>query len=327
VQEEEEEAGVYSLHQVKGRQQRDPPLTMSVELDGRVIEMEVDTGASRSLISAETFAAELGSQPPLQPTQVRLHTYSGEQIPVEGRIRVGVRVQDGEVEELELLVVSGRGSSLVGRNWLRRLRPDLWTVKQVQEEPGQSSRVRHLLSEFNDVFAEGLGTYTGPPVSLKLKESAKPRFLKARNVPFALKEKVEAQLQREIEQGILVPVEHSEFASPIVPVLKADGNIRVCADFKQTLNPNIEADTYPLPKIDELFAKLTGGKRFSKLDLSQAYMQLPLDAESQELCTVNTHKGLLRYTRLPFGVSCCRRVSAQDGLPVAEDIWHHLIHR
>ena len=107
-----------------------------------------------------------------------------------------------------------------------------------------------------------------------------------------MKDKVEKQLQREIAQGILLPVECSKFASPIVPVMKADGSVRICGDFKQTLNPNIEVDTYPLPRIEELFAKLAGGVKFTKLDLSQAYMQLPLDEESQKLCTINTHKGL-----------------------------------
>jgi hypothetical protein len=122
-------------------------------------------------------------------------------------------------------------------------------------------------------------------------------------VPFALKAKVEQQLEKEIAQGILVPVAASEFASPIVPVLKSDGSVRICADFKRTVNLAVEPDTYPLPRIEELFAKMVGGKQFTKLDLSQAYIQLPLDTDAQELCTVNTSKGLLRYTRLPFGES------------------------
>ena len=55
--------------------------------------------------------------------------------------------------------------------------------------------------------------------------------------------------------------------------------------------------------MDELLANLSGGKYFSKLDMSQAYLQLPLDEESKGLVTVNTHKELYRYNRLPFGVS------------------------
>ena len=59
----------------------------------------------------------------------------------------------------------------------------------------------------------------------------------------------------------------------------------------------------PLPRIKELFASVSGGKVFSKVDLSHAYLQLQLDKSSQEYVTINTHHGLYRYTCLPFGVA------------------------
>jgi hypothetical protein len=122
-------------------------------------------------------------------------------------------------------------------------------------------------------------------------------------VPFAIRELVEKQLDEEVRQGILKPVQFSAWASPIVAVLKSDKkSVRVCADFKQTLNPATESDHYPPPVIRDLFAQLAGGQRFSKLDLRSAYLQLPLDEQSQAYCTVNTSRGLMQYTRLPFGV-------------------------
>ena len=70
-----------------------------------------------------------------------------------------------------------------------------------------------------------------------------------------------------------------------------------------TLNPLLEIDQYPLPKPEELFTAVTGGNKFTKLDLSQAYKQMLLDDDSKDLVTINTHRGLYRYTRLPFGIA------------------------
>jgi hypothetical protein len=133
---------------------------------------------------------------------------------------------------------------------------------------------------------------------------AKPKFCKARSVPYSMREMVDAELQRLVDEGTLEPVEHAEWASPIVAVLKPDKkSVRICGDFKQTINPVSKLDKYPIPKAEDLFAKLAGGKKFTKLDLSQAYQQLPLDKESKQYVVINTHKGLFRYTRLPYGIS------------------------
>ena len=88
-----------------------------------------------------------------------------------------------------------------------------------------------------------------------------------------------------------------------MPVIKRDGSVRLCGDYKLTINSVAQTEVYPLPRIEELFAAVSGGKVFSKLDLSHAYLQLQLDDSSQEYVTVNTHRGLYRYTRLQFGVA------------------------
>ena len=82
---------------------------------------------------------------------------------------------------------------------------------------------------------------------------------------------------------------------------KGDGRIHLCGDYRVTINPFLEVNKYPLPKPNELFASLAGGKRFSKLDPSQAYQQMLLSEESQPFTTINTHQGLYQYVRMPFG--------------------------
>ena len=85
----------------------------------------------------------------------------------------------------------------------------------------------------------------------------------------------------------------SDWAAPIVPVIKSTGAIRICGDFKVTVNPKLEVDKYSLPKPDDLFTSLQGDKRFSTLDVKDAYLQMTLDEESQQFLLINTHKGLL----------------------------------
>ena len=85
--------------------------------------------------------------------------------------------------------------------------------------------------------------------------------------------------------------------------MKSDGGVRICGDYKVTINKAARLDKYPFLRIDELFSSLAGGKMFSKLDLSHAYLQVQLDDESRQYVTINTHKGLFQYHRLPFGVA------------------------
>ncbi len=98
-------------------------------------------------------------------------------------------------------------------------------------------------------------------------------------------------------------MQFSDWVSLIVPVMKEDGSIRVCGDYKVTVNKVSKSDVYPLPQVEDLFTAMSGGQYFSKLDLSHVYLQLQLEESSQKYLTINTHRGLYKYTRLPFGVS------------------------
>ena len=84
--------------------------------------------------------------------------------------------------------------------------------------------------------------------------------------------------------------------------MKDAGTVRICGDYKQTVNREAICDNYPVPKAEDLFARLNGGQKFTKLDLAHAYQQLLIDDETRKLLTVNTHKGLFEPTRLQFGV-------------------------
>ena len=162
------------------------------------------------------------------------------------------------------------------------------------------------------VFQPGIGEVVGHEATLQLKEDHSPVFRKARSVPFAIKERIEVTLQKMTEDKILKPVDNSEYASPIVPVEKEDGSIRICGDYKATLNPNLLTKQYPLPTVEECFQPMNGGQLFSKLDIRQAYNNLKLRESDQKLTTINTSKGLFVWTRLPYGISSSTAIFQQS---------------
>ena len=73
-------------------------------------------------------------------------------------------------------------------------------------------------------------------VSLQVTADAKPIYQRSRPVPFALRSRVEAELDRFENCCVIEPVSYSEWAAPIVPVVKQDGSIRICSDFRVTIN-------------------------------------------------------------------------------------------
>ena len=111
---------------------------------------------------------------------------------------------------------------------------------------------------------------------LVLKPGAKAKFCRPRPVPYALREPIERELKRLESEGIVERVSHSDWAAPIVAVPKQDGSVRICGDYKVTVNPTLDIDQYPLPRPEDLMTCLSGGHRFTKLDLSSAYQQMVL---------------------------------------------------
>jgi hypothetical protein len=130
------------------------------------------------------------------------------------------------------------------------------------------------------------------------------KFYKARMVPYNLRELVDDEIKRLKAEGIISPVAYTEWAAPIVPVLKSDKkSVRICGDFKQTCNRAAKRDSYPIPRVEDILAQLGKGKFSSKLDLSRAYNQIPLEEQSKPFTTITTQKGLYQFNRLPFGIS------------------------
>ncbi|XP_048059455.1 uncharacterized protein K02A2.6-like [Megalobrama amblycephala] len=239
-------------------------------IEGEPVRMEIDTGAAVSIVSDAVYHKTL-KHVCLKPTNIVLKTYTGEPVAIRGVMDVEVEL-NGQSATLPLYVVKGDYPTLLGRGWLETMKLDWPMVQMVSKGNTELSTV---LGKHASVFRDELGTMKDITAKLDIKPDSKPKCCKARSVPYAIRSKVEKALEELVTSGVIVPVNSSDWATPIVPVLKKDGSIRICGR----------------------------GKRFSKLDLSQAYLQMKVDESSKELLTIVTHKGLFRYQRLPFGIT------------------------
>lgn len=146
-----------------------------------------------------------------------------------------------------------------------------------------------------------MGEYKNFEIHLKVEREASPIFCKHRAIPFAYKMAVEKELCKLEKAGVIRKNENCAWGTPLVPVLKTNGSIRLCADYKTTVNKYIKDVHYPFPKIEELFACMQGGERFTKLDFRNAYNQLRVDDETSKLLAWSTHKGSYEVLRLSYG--------------------------
>ena len=276
-------------------------------VNGEPLEMELDTGSAVTVISKEHYMKNF-EYLKLNVTHIRLQTYTGEKIIPLGILDVTVEINK-QKKELQLYVIERGGAPLFGRDWLRELKLDWRTINKIHAVPEKPAtlqeieeKVKSLLELYPEVFQDGVGTLKDIKARITLDENVAPKFCRSRQVPYALKPKVEAELDRLESDGIITKVDWSEWATPIVPVPKQSGSVRICGDFKITVHPVLKAEEYPLPRIEDIFASVAGGTRFSVIDLAQAYHQMELDEDSRPILTINTQKGLYQYNRLVFGI-------------------------
>jgi len=242
-------------------------------------------------------------------TELKLRSYCRKEFTPIGYVKVEVKDLN-TWKYLNMYVVKYDRQPLLGREWMSQLQTFNKLKESLEEiqslnwvEQSWNSRLNSLLKKFVNVTSEEFSPIKKIKAQLNVKSNLQPVFLRSRQVPFQIRNKVENELDRMVEAGILKPVEASKWATPIVPVLKKDGGVRICGDFSVTINPCLIVDEHPLPTHDELFAKMAGCKIFSKIDLKQAYLQLELRDEDKEILTLNTSKGLYQCNRLMYGVA------------------------
>ena len=218
------------------------------KINGHTLKMELDTGSATFILPLQKYK-EMFADTPLVDTKAILKTYLGEKIRPEGKLLVCVE-HNNQVKNLTLYVVETRGPALFGRDWLHQIQLDWKQICAIsKEKPPQETqkKLEKLLEEYSEVFQNEIGTLKCTKAKLALKENSQPKFYKARPVPYAMKPKVEVELKRLEEERILSKVKFSNWATPIVPIVKPNGTVRICGDYKITVTPPTVVRGVPSP--------------------------------------------------------------------------------
>ena len=163
----------------------------------------------------------------------------------------------------------------------------------------QRGQVQQLVAEYKDVFS-------GEPGSTHLAShriatgEAKPVSHQPRRIPQVWQEKVREEVNDMIAAGVIEP-SSSPWTSPVVPVRKKDGTLRLCIDYRQ-LNSVTQDDKYQMPRVEEMVERLGKAKYISKLDLAKGYYQVPVEPDDQSKTAFLTPMGKFQFKRMPFGL-------------------------
>ena len=193
------------------------------KLEGHSVKMQIDTGSKASLVSYDVYRKFL-KHLPRQPSDTVFKGYTGHRVQIKGMTEVTVHCND-QTAKLPVYVTQKNCPAIMGREWLKRIRLNWQEIRKLSHG---STQLQTILEKHKDVFREELGSMKKITVKLHIKPDSKPVFMKARPVPYAIRLKVEADLDALVKNGVLEPVTTSEWATPIVPVPKKDGGIRIC---------------------------------------------------------------------------------------------------
>ena len=189
-------------------------------------------------------------------------TFTEEEVKMSGQVIVQVNI-DQFSKKLPILVAPCKGLVLLGRDWISEINSSIYNLFPMEYKTKSENKQRKLdeiLSEFIEVFENHLGCVKNMKADIQIIGKAQLEFKQARPVPYTVREKVEEELKRLQENGVIEPVEQLEWAAPIVTRIKPSGQARICGDFKVTINKVTKPDKYPLPRIKDVYTKLNSGE-------------------------------------------------------------------
>ena len=295
-----------------------------------------DTGAKVS-VCGTVEAKRWNLLDRMVPSKIKLKPYKSAPIPIAGTATCAVTFGNTSIP-VQWHIISGSCEPILAGNdalalgiikftkTLDVFEPVLMIDREAVAEVRE--QVQAILQQFPQNF-QGLGRLKNHNVKLYTKQDNKPIQDAPRTVPYHLRERTLAAIEEMLQDGVIEehpPNEPAPWKSNAVLVPKDDGSLRVTMDAKN-VNKAIQSSNHPIPKQEDIKAKLAHKKIFSKLDFKSAFWQIELAPESRHLTVFQILDKLFRYKVLTMGLK-----PAQGELNAAlaplfahiEDV--HLIH-
>ena len=268
------------------------------------VSFKLDTGAQVNILPVDVYK-RLQPRPPLKKTDVKIRGYTGATIPIIGSCVTTVKHNAGSLELPFLITTEGESTKkyqpVLGLKACEKLQliKAIWNIEALNSP--SVSRYKPLRQEFDDVL-QGLGCLPGD-YTIHFDKDVIPTQHACRKVPFPIRDKLKAQLDKMEQMGVIVKVnEPTDWVHALVTTVKKDGSLRVCLDTRD-LNKAIKREHFKLPSREEMMAQFSNAKVFSKLDAYSGFWQIKLDEESSKAVTFITPFSRYRFLRLPFGIS------------------------
>ena len=179
---------------------------------------------------------------------------------------------------------------------------DLFDLTDTDLTDHQKDLVYGLLESNSDIVGTSefdLGLTSTIEHKIELEDSG-PVKQPYRRFPAPLRAEIREEIQKLLDIGVIEPSK-SAWSSPLVPVRKKNGALRMCVDFR-ALNSRTKKDSFPLPNIADSVSRFRNCRYFSSLDLLQGYHQIAVEEGSREFTAFSDGNNLYQYCRMPFGV-------------------------
>ena len=306
-----------NIYQIMGKQ---TPNNFDVEviLNNNFVKVLADTGAKVSVCS-ESHAKLWGLTNKMLPSSQKLKPYNSEPIPVLGVSRCAVTFGQNSIPVL-WHIIKGSCLPILSGNAARELgiikfnsKPDVFNPINMISASECKEQIQDILLKYNENFND-LGKLRNHQVKFHTDPTIKPINQAARTIPYHLQERANEVLETMLKQDVIEehPTDQpAPWISNTVISPKPDGSLRMTLDARN-INKAILSSNLPIPRQEDIKAKLSGSKFFSKMDFRSAFWQLELHPDSRHLTVFHHNNKLYRYKRLTMGVK-----SAQGELNTA----------